>query len=128
MAGGGFTYKRTVDYLIEWDRPLLCDPTAAEVRSEDTMQLVARGMVRGQGKTEGYYERTIPIGKKLRTAMQHRAATDDFGQIANRRIEEIGRIQRILSHAIQVFLARGEVDKNWPRASEAGEALAESSR
>ena len=114
MAGGGFTYKRTVDYLIEWDRPLLCDPTAAEVRSEDTMQLVARGMVRGQGKTEGYYERTIPIGKKLRTAMQHRAATDDFGQIANRRIEEIGRIQRILSHAIQVFLARGEVDKIGP--------------
>ena len=115
LAAGGFTYKRTVNYLIDWDRPILCNPTGEEVRSSDTMYLVARGMVRGQGKTEGYHERTIPIRKKLGSAMMRSGSgTDDLGQIANRRIEQIGTVQRILSHAIQVFLARGETDKVSP--------------
>ena len=111
LAAGGFTYKRTVDYLVKWRRPILCKPTNPEIRSSDTMHLVARGMVRGQGKTEGYYERTIPIEKKGKLAMLRQAEMDDLGQIANRRIKEVGTIQRILSHAIQVFLARGESDK-----------------
>ena len=77
LAAGGFNYKRTVDYLVKWDRPTLCIPTNDEERSSDTMQLVARGMVRGQGKTEGYHERTIPIRQKMRSAMLRRAVTDD---------------------------------------------------
>ena len=115
LGPGGFTYKRTVDYLIKWKRPLLCEPTAAEDRSSDTMQLVARAMVRGQGKTEGYHERVIPIRKKLGAAMlRGGTGTDDLGRIANGRIEDIGRVQRILSYAIQVFLARGASDKVSP--------------
>ena len=115
LAAGGFTYKRTVDYLVKWDRPLLCRPTGEEVRSSDTMQLVARAMVRGQGKTEGYYERTIPIRNTLASGMRRRGGgTDEFGQIANGRIDEIGKVQRILSHAIQAFLARGEAEKASP--------------
>ena len=72
LANGGFTYRRTADYLFspDWQRPALLRPTEAEVLSIDTMMLVARGMVRGQGKTEGYYERVIPIRKRLQTAMQ----------------------------------------------------------
>ena len=115
LAAGGFTYKRVVDYLTRWERPILCCPAAAEVRSSDAMQLVARGMVRGQGKTEGYYERTIPIRRKLGSAMMRQGSqTDDLGRIANERIEDVGKVQRILSHAIQVFLARGETDKVSP--------------
>ena len=115
LAAGGFNYKRTVDYLVKWERPVLCKPTNDEVGSRDTMHLVARGMVRGQGKTEGYHERTIPIRKKLGSAMMRQSLeTDDLGRIANERIEEVGKIQRILSHAIQVFLARGETDKVSP--------------
>ena len=114
LAAGGFNYKRTVDYLVKWERPILCNPTDDEGRSSDTMHLVARGMVRGQGKTEGYHERTIPIRKKMRSAMLRRAETDDLGGIANDRIEDVGKVQRILSHAIQIFLARGEADKVSP--------------
>ena len=115
LAVGGFTYKRIVEYLDKWDQPVLCRPTDAEVRSPDTMRLVARGMVRGQGKTEGYYERAIPIRTKSRLAMMRRGSRmDDLGRIANERIEEVGKVQRILSHAIQIFLARGETDKISP--------------
>ena len=115
LAAGGFTYKRTVDYLTKWNQPVLCQPTGAEVRSPDTMRLVARGMVRGQGKTAGYHERIVPIRTKMRSAMLGRSSvTDDLGRIANERINQVAIVQRILSHAIQVFLARGETDKISP--------------
>ena len=117
LANGGFTYRRTVDYLFssgDWQRPELAKPTDEEIRSSDTMMLVARGMVRGQGKTEGYHERVIPIRKKLQSAMLRQDGTDEIGQIASERIEYIATVQRILSHAIQVFLARGDSDETSP--------------
>ena len=117
MAGGGFTYKRVVDYLTsgDWERPDLLISTRAEQRSTEPMLLVARGMVRGNGKTEGYHERIIPIRSKLRTAMGRRAGSsdgmDDVEQIADERIKQAAIVQRILSHAIQVFAAGGDSDK-----------------
>ena len=116
LANGGFTYRRTAEYLFsaDWQRPALLKPTEAEVRDKDTMMIVARGMVRGQGKTEGYHERVIPIRKRLQTAMQRQGGTVDIGQIATSRIEDIARVQRILSHSIQVFLAKGDSDDVGP--------------
>ena len=113
LPGGGFTYRRVVDYLdtTKFTLPALAEPTPAEQRSPDTMQLVARAMVRGQGKTEGHYERIIPIRSKARTAMMRGGnAAGDLGGIAQNRVNQVGAVQRILSHAIQVFLARGDAD------------------
>ena len=89
-------------------------PTSSEQRSDETMRLVARAMVRGQGKTEGYYERVIPIRKKLRTAMLRRNASPEPGEIAQSRIQNVSIVQRILSHAIQVFAARGDHERVSP--------------
>ena len=118
LGSGGFNYKRVTEYLTGgWDHPALLQPTASERRSTDTMQLVARAMVRGQGKTEGYHERTIPIGHKMKSAMQHRRGSQEMeslADIAKSRIEDVGKIQRILSHAIQVFAAGGDGDKVSP--------------
>ena len=120
LASGGFTYKRVTEYLTsaDWELPKLLKPTQSERHaSAEPMQLVARAMVRGQGKTEGYYERAIPIRSKARNAMLRRSgpdSTEDLGNIAQRRIERIGIVQRILSHAIQVFAARGDSDNLSP--------------
>ena len=59
----GFTYRRVSDYFNaqEWTAPALLQLTAAEKAAGRDMQLVARATVRGQGKTEGYYERVIPL-------------------------------------------------------------------
>ena len=111
LASGGFTYKRVTEYLSKWERPGLLKPMSDEQRSDDIMQLVARATVRGQGKTEGYYERAIPMRSKARTAMMRRAGRDSFedlGNLAQKRVEEIAIVQRILSHGIQTFLARGD--------------------
>ncbi len=114
LGPGGFNYKRVADYLTNWEHPALLRPTSSEQRSGETMHLVARAMVRGQGKTEGYHERVIPIRKTLRSAMLRRNASPEPGQIAQTRIECVSVVQRILSHAIQVFAARGDHDKVSP--------------
>ena len=115
LAAGGFTYKRVTDYLFkpeEWRWPYLLRPLLSERRSAKPMYLVARGMVRGQGKTEGYHERIIPLRPKtVGSAMIRQTAVDDLGTIARERIEHVGTVQRILSHAIQVFAARGNSEK-----------------
>ena len=116
LGAGGFTYKRVTEYLTSanWNHPPLLKPTPAESRADGGMQLVARAMVRGQGKTEGYHERIIPIGHKVKRAMLRRSETQELGDIAKLRIQEVGTIQRILSHAIQTFIARGDSDQASP--------------
>lgn len=115
LAAGGFTYKRVTEYLTSanWEHPILLKPTPSEQRSPKTMQLVARAIVRGQGKTEGYHERIIPIRSKARTAMLGRnsAQAQELGDLAQERIEQIGTVQSIVRHAIATFAARGEGDK-----------------
>ena len=109
LAAGGFTYKRVTEYLTEWGPPLLLRPTRSEQNSSD-MRLVARAMVRGQGKTEGYHERIIPLRPKTIRLFGRAGGTQELGDIARERIEQVSIVQRILSHAIQVFAARGNAD------------------
>ena len=114
LAAGGFTYKRVTEYLTEWGLPPLLRPTQAEQNSSDTMQLVARAMVRGQGKTEGYHERIIPLRHKTVRIFGRAGGAQELGDLARERIAQIGIVQRILSHAIQVFAARGNADRVSP--------------
>ena len=110
LGPGGFTYKRITDYLVDWDHPRLLHPTQLEQRSKETMHLVARAMVRGQGKTEGYHEQVIPLRHKTVQAFGRGGGVQELGDIARKRIEAVGTVQRILSHAIQVFAAKGDSD------------------
>ena len=112
LAAGGFTYKRITEYLTpgDWRHPPLLQPTASESRSPKTMQLVARGMVRGQGKTAGYHERIVLLKEKVVGAFGRAGGGQELGDIARERIAEIGKVQRILRHAVSVFAAGGATD------------------
>ena len=123
LSAGGFNYKRVTDYLIspDWGRSPLLGLTTEEHRSSDPMQLVARAMVRGNGKTEGYHERIVVIGHKgprAKSAMLGGTASQELGDIARSRIEEVGKVQRILSHSIQTFMARGDAEGTSPEHRE----------
>ena len=114
LAVGGFTYKRVKEYLTEWERPALLRPTRAEQRSTENMRLVARAMVRGQGKSEGYYERSVVLRPKTIQSFGRTGGIQEFGDLARQRIEQVGIVQRILSRAIQVFAAGGDSGKVSP--------------
>eukprot|EP01035_Chromulina_nebulosa_P035643 gene35643-47929_t len=54
---------------------------------------LARVLVRGQGKTEGYFERRVPVSKVLsRMLRQH--ATDKVAHMAHQRVEVAGEMAR----------------------------------
>lgn len=111
LAHGGFTYKRTLDYFLsaDWDQPPLLELSAAEGSSAEDMTLVARGMVRGMGKTEGYYERTVPLKKKtFRAAFGAGGGSQELSEIAYARVEQVALIQSILRHAVSAFAAGGK--------------------
>ena len=108
-----FGYVRVVEGLTSpnWEQSILLRPVQSERESLDTVQLVARGMIRGEGGTQGYHERVIPINARVKRAILRRESMDELGRIAQERIENISTLQRILSHAIQVFAARGDSNK-----------------
>ena len=116
LAAGGFTYKRVTEYLTspDWERPVLLIPTPEEARSALPMRLVARAMVRGQGKTEGYHERIVPLRSRALRAFGADSAASGIGAIAQERIGEVATVQRILRHAIQAFLAAGDAERASP--------------
>ena len=116
LASGGFTYQRVVDYLTpgDWHQPLLLQATPSGVGDREKTQLVARAMVRGSGKTEGYYERIIPLRQRTVRAFGQPGGAQELGDLARDRIGKIRTVQRILSHSIQVFIARGEDDNLSP--------------
>ena len=114
LAAGGFDYRRVSDYLRNWDHPMLLLATQAERQDPQTMQLVARGMARGQGKTEGYYERIIPLRPKTVQIFGRASDTQALGDMARERVDDVGKVKSILRHAITTYAAHGESNDTSP--------------
>ena len=75
-------------------------------------------LARGQGKTEGYYERVVPLRSRVVRALGAAVPDQDVGGIARQRISQIAVLQRILSHAIQTFVAGGDQSRISPEYRE----------
>jgi CRISPR system Cascade subunit CasA len=67
---------------------------------------LARGVVRGQGKTEGFHERRVPLSPRMRTLMA-RNEQAVLAAISNERIEAIGAVRKLLWQALLVLLNNG---------------------
>ena len=117
LGPGGFNFRRITEYLTtteRWHPSLLLRPTKREMASGKTMRLVARAMVRGQGKTEGYFDRSIPLRKGIYSGIGPGPRSSELGEISKQRIENVGSVQRVLSHAIQVYCAGGNSENLKP--------------
>ncbi len=108
LGAGGFHYRRLVDYLFSenWTHPILLRPRQLENCSSSIVWLLAKAMVRGQGKTEGYYERALPVRHRIKGALG-RPSNQELGDIATMHVKEIATIQGILRYAVSVFAAGG---------------------
>ncbi len=109
----GFDYRRMVDLLFCADggRPApLQEPAEGDPRQG--MVLLARALVRGQGKTEGYHERRVPLSEKVRFL----GPTDSAAAAATERVELAGEIQgRVLTPALLALLQNGPDKVNLKR-------------
>jgi len=111
-----FGYERIVDGLFsaDWELPRLLRLTTHDGSPGGATQLIARGMVRGEGGTAGYHERVIPLTPKTAQVFGSGGNKEDIGDIARQRIAQIGKVKNILRHAIATFLARGESGDTTP--------------
>jgi CRISPR system Cascade subunit CasA len=72
-----------------------------------TLQLVAQATARGQGKTEGYHERRVPISPRLRRLLAGPQRMT-VAKISQQRIEDIAALRKLLWSALVLLFANGE--------------------
>ena len=104
-----FSYEQVTDGLFspDWKQPPLLRLTSYDREAGDTLHLVARGMVRGEGGTSGYHERTIPLRPKVMQVFGRPEGPKELEDLARERIADIGKVQSILRNAIAAFAAYG---------------------
>ncbi len=79
------------------------------VQSEDGnggLVVLAQGVTRGQGKTEGYHERRIPVSKTVRKLLLENQ-TDRLAKLAGERVHSIGQIRGVLWTALATLFDLG---------------------
>jgi CRISPR system Cascade subunit CasA len=110
LPADGFSYVRVSNLLFEddWRRP-----PALELAPEDgpAPRVLARAMVRGQGKTEGLHERDIPLSPRAVRRLQSREGRTELGALAKERIEAASNLRlRALKPALCAYLQGGADD------------------
>ena len=113
-----FEYRRLSSILFDTEQYRL--PIAMTLMSDERaqdMELVARVLARGRGKTEGLHYRRIPLRPAARRAMG-RAPDAQLADISRERVEDAGFIAKALRDALAVLLSgapgydTGRVDFN----------------
>jgi CRISPR system Cascade subunit CasA len=91
----GFGYRRMVDFMFS-DGGVQPSPLQQPDASDEPegLQLVARALTRGQGKTEGYHERRVPLSRRaVRRGPGQGAPTDPAAEAARERVRLAGEVQ-----------------------------------
>ena len=96
----------------DWRLPLLCRPTRDEARAGAQMHLVARAVVRGQGRTDGYRERIIPLRAAAVRALGVADSDPGIGAIARDRVDQVKKVQAALRSALYTFIASDAGDSS----------------
>lgn len=125
LPAGGFTDRRLARCLADpaWLRPPLLQPTAGEAAAGRPMILTARGLVRGQGKTEGCYARDLTLTpafvRSLAAGPEGNPAGETEAPISpaaalQERLDAFARARNILTHCLSVYAAGGQPERPSP--------------
>lgn len=114
LTGAGFDTRILCRLLFDQDfhRPPALSLTDAERGADCDWLLVARGVSRSEGKTEGWHERIVPFRRRVVMAFARDAERMALGQLSALQLKEIEQIGRALRHSIAVIASGG--DENGP--------------
>ena len=106
LGARGFDYQLMAELLFGGKYAGGVAQAFAGISPQDRMQLIARGIVRGQGKTEGFHERSVPLSPKVRSLLigGHR---DELARISSERVKAISEMRSVLWGALIVLLNNG---------------------
>jgi CRISPR system Cascade subunit CasA len=110
LPGTGFHYARMAQLLFEddWIRPAALEVVAADGAEP---LVIARALVRGQGKTEGMHERVVAVPAKARGLFSSAAGRLTLGTLAKHRVEQARALRlKVLKPAICAFIQGGADD------------------
>lgn len=110
LGGGGFTYDRLQEIFLsgEYQRP-----PALQFRETDEgrVYLVARTLVRGQGKTEGLHHRVVPVPPRATYSLRRKSQREMLAQRAEDRVRRVADVRRkVLYPSIGTLLGGGKTD------------------
>jgi CRISPR system Cascade subunit CasA len=110
VSGAGFEYKLMTDLLTGGRFTQGAAWRLDGWPRDESLQLIAQAAVRGQGKTEGYHERRVPISPKLRSRLAgpQRVAV---AEMAKQRIAAIAALRKLLWSALVILFANGDGDE-----------------
>jgi CRISPR system Cascade subunit CasA len=107
VSAAGFNYKLTSE-LLTGSRYMHGVAWRLEGwPANEQLQLVAQATVRGQGKTEGYHERRVPISPRLRLRLAGPQRVT-VATMAKQRIESIEALRKLLWSALVVLFSNGK--------------------
>lgn len=109
VSGAGFEYKLMAELLTGGRFTQGAAWRLDGWPRDASLQLVAQAAVRGQGKTEGYHERRVPISPKLRSRLAgpQRVAV---AEMAKQRIAAIAALRKLLWSSLVILFANGDGD------------------
>ena len=108
LSGDGFSWRRMHNLLFsgEVKRPLLAEADATADKPSIPIAIIAAGLARGQGKTDGFHERHIPVPQKARAALQDETAR--LAKMAQVQAQDAGTMARsVLRPAILCAFEKG---------------------
>ena len=109
LSRNGFDYK-LMSELIAGDGYTLGAAWRLDGWPQNTpLQAIAQATVRGQGKTEGYHERRVPISPKLRRLLTS-GQRPLVANLAKKRIQAIADMRKLLWISLSLLFTNGEND------------------
>lgn len=111
ISAEGFHYKLVAELLFGSKYQAAVAQDLSITKAGERLALIAQGVTRGQGKTEGYHERRVPISFKVRSLLlgQQKA---NLARISTQRIAAIGEVRKLLWLALTVLFNNGVPGKD----------------
>ena len=120
LSSVGFRYDRL--YSLIFNDADFTAPSAMQVDATQSgrWRLVARGVAGGQGKTEGYHERSdIAFDRATVSALFGGMQRDELARIAAAQIEEIQEVEKALRFGVAVAASGGKPPSELTKADRA---------
>jgi CRISPR system Cascade subunit CasA len=120
ITANGFNYKLVSELMFGGKYLPPTTHNLDQPVSGSSLIFITQGIARGQGKTEGYHERRVPISPKVRGLLITNQKAQ-LERISGQRITAIGDVRGLLRYALVVLFESGDV-KDIRQASKAHEA------
>ncbi len=120
ISTNGWEYDRVRQILLE-DGYAWAPCQRRHHNDPEALWFYAVGLARGQGKTEGFHERWIPIPASVAGRLFAPPSRRALGELAQERVKRAGEVRKVLHRALVVLLAsapaepdfRDDSDRRW---------------